>query len=146
MWIKDWVFWEHREQQFSELKIFFKNLLQNDSVTINKGILSEVNYKRILIKGVSFKRNCGAASLGEYNRVALETSASNVSGHSYIINLVDPTKLPYMDLFIHSKKLACNFDSVIWILNFFLNLSQPKKRHQSSWPCLFNFQQNLCLE
>ena len=69
MWIKDWVFWEQREQQFSELKIFFKNLLQNDGVTINKGILSEVNYKRILIKGVSFKRNCGAASLGEYNRV-----------------------------------------------------------------------------
>ena len=45
--------------------------------------------------------------------LALETSALNVSGHSYIINLVDPTKLPYKDLFIHSKKLACNFDSVI---------------------------------
>ena len=62
-------FGKQREQQFSGLKIFFKNLLQNDGVTINKGILSEVNYKRILIKGVSFKRNCGAASLGEYNRV-----------------------------------------------------------------------------
>ena len=45
--------------------------------------------------------------------LALETSALNVSGHSYIINLVDPTKLPYNNLFIHSKKLACNFDSVI---------------------------------
>ena len=25
--------WEQREQQFSKLKMFFKNLLQNDSVT-----------------------------------------------------------------------------------------------------------------
>ena len=47
----------------------FQEFVANDGLTINKGILSEVNYKRILIKGVSFKRNCGAASLGEYNRV-----------------------------------------------------------------------------
>ena len=45
--------------------------------------------------------------------LALETSALNISGHSFIINLVDPTKLSHKDLFIHSKKLACNFDSVI---------------------------------
>ena len=42
--------------------------------------------------------------------LALETSALNVSGHSFIINLVDPTKLPYKDFpvlrIIHSKKLA----------------------------------------
>ena len=39
--------------------------------------------------------------------LALETSALNVSGHSFIINLVDPTKLPHKDLpvlrIIHSK-------------------------------------------
>ena len=55
--------------------------------------------------------------------LALETSALNVSGHSFIINLVDPTKLPHKDLpvlrIIHSKKLAWNSDSVICILHFF---------------------------
>ena len=51
--------------------------------------------------------------------LALETSALNVSGHSFIINLVDPTKLPHKDLpvlrIIHSKKLAWNSDSVCYL-------------------------------
>ena len=49
--------------------------------------------------------------------LALET-ALNIGGHSYIINLVGPTKLPFNNLFIYSKKLAWNSDTVICILFF----------------------------